>query len=641
MNKSVSIILLIVFSSASIVIGQSNVLELDGKLRINSVEASASDSLLVWRSDSTIGFKLLAPATPPALPGIDSFMISNNTLFISLVGDNVSAKSVDLSSFNNTMALRDSMVSVRSSGYLTSFVEQDGDVTNELQHLDTFQLVGNELRISMVNDQRKYQSIDLSKFDNLSALGDSMIQIRSIGYLTSFQEQDGDITNELQRHDTFELVNHELRISLLNDGVGIHTVNLSQYNDLPALQDSMSSVRAALQDSMSSVRAAGYLTSFVEQDGDVMNEIQQLDTFRILNNVLQISLLQDGVAASTVDLTYYDDKQELRDSIAQIRASGYISSAAGLDVSTTNEIQMISLVEDSLILSLEGGSVRIDTSSTNELQSLSDVLSRGNSANMTSITDLLDPFNSQDAATKYYVDQTEKKLLDILFRLETSLGIDSISDIEGNYYKIGKIGSTYWMLENLRTRKYQDGTMIDSISDGTTWGTTTNGAWTYYNLDPSVNDTTGKLYNFHAVANSRGLCPAGWEVASDFNWTELVQFLDPAMIDPDTIGVQSLVAGGFLKSTDTRDTLLMTGTGWIIPNTSASNSVNFSAEPGGSRDSSGLFQSDLWFFGYWWTSSQSSSTNAFYRKIGFDSGEIIRGSSDNLQPGYSVRCVRN
>ncbi len=692
MNNSIYPILIAFFIYSGMAHGQNNTVELDGSLRLNAIDSSSSDSLLVWKSDSTIGFKVLAPLTQAPPPEIDTLMIVNNTLLISLVGDKMAARSVNLSAYDNLQALRDSMVSIRSAGYLTSFIEQDGDPTNELQYIDTFQLYGNELRISMFGDHMNYLSVDLSKYNDLQALTDSMTQIRSIGYLTSFQEQDGDPTNELQYIDTFQLYGNELRISMFGDHMNYLSVDLSKYNDLQALTDSMTQIRSigyltsfqeqdgdptnelqrldtfelvnnqlrisllndgvdvqsidlsqynnlgALQDSIASIRATGYLISFVELDGDVTNEIQDIDSFLIINDMLYLSLAKDNVPAQKVDLSSYNDKQELRDSIAAIRSSGYLSSAAGLDESATNEIQVLTLEQDSLKLSLGGGSVRIDTSSSNELQSLANVLTHGNSANMLTITDLLDPSSSQDAATKFYVDQKEKRIVDLIFRLEQSLGIDSIADIDGNYYKIGKINGTYWMLENLRTTRYQDGTMIDSVAQPSGWELNTTGAWSYYNLDATLNDTTGKLYNFHAVDNSRGLCPAGWVVASDFNWTEIVDFLDPTTINIDTLGVQSSVAGGFLKSTGTRQA--MTGI-WEDPNTEATNSVNFGAEPGGSINKNGVAQNDLWFFGYWWTSSKGSSINAFYRKMSYDSGEVIRQSSENLQPGFSVRCIKN
>jgi uncharacterized protein (TIGR02145 family) len=202
----------------------------------------------------------------------------------------------------------------------------------------------------------------------------------------------------------------------------------------------------------------------------------------------------------------------------------------------------------------------------------------------------------------------------------------TITDIDGNVYSVVDIGGLCWMGENLKVQTYRSGTTIPTGLSNSAWNSTTNGAYAVYNNLPSNKATYGLLYNWHAVNDDDGLCPTGWRVPSDGEWTQLTDFL----------GGES-VAGGLMKTTGT----LSAGTGlWESPNGAATNSSGFSGLPGGGRNSGGYFNQG--FYGFWWSSSVFSTDYpdfAWTRNLQYLGG--LAGRSDqSVQDGFSVRCVQ-
>jgi uncharacterized protein (TIGR02145 family) len=183
------------------------------------------------------------------------------------------------------------------------------------------------------------------------------------------------------------------------------------------------------------------------------------------------------------------------------------------------------------------------------------------------------------------------------------------------------IGTQVWMLKNLDVSTYRNGDLIPMVTDPNLWVGLSTGAWCWYNNDSATYATTyGKLYNWYAVNDSRGLAPTGWHIPSDDEWTTLSTFL----------GGDS-VAGGAMKETGTIH--------WITPNTGANNSSGFTGLPGGVRDDRGEFdviENDA----YWWSSSELNSTDAWSRYLGFYGGLIGRTNTEKLI-GFSVRCLRD
>jgi uncharacterized protein (TIGR02145 family) len=111
----------------------------------------------------------------------------------------------------------------------------------------------------------------------------------------------------------------------------------------------------------------------------------------------------------------------------------------------------------------------------------------------------------------------------------------TVTDIDGNVYNTITIGAQVWMQENLKTSKYRNGDPITTSLDSNAWSAATSGGYAIYNDDPTNNIINGKLYNFYAVEDIRGLCPAGWHVPNDAEWTNLELFLGMPSTELDSI----------------------------------------------------------------------------------------------------------
>jgi uncharacterized protein (TIGR02145 family) len=206
-----------------------------------------------------------------------------------------------------------------------------------------------------------------------------------------------------------------------------------------------------------------------------------------------------------------------------------------------------------------------------------------------------------------------------------NLTYGSMTDQEGNVYKTIEIGTQVWMAENLNTSIYRNGDAIPTNLNNATWDNTTSGAWSYYNNEASYACPYGKLYNWFACVDARHLCPVGWHVPNDAEWTVLTTFLGNAGI-----------AGGKMKSTGT----IESGTGlWYLPNTGSTNSSGFSGIPGGGRFGVGTYY-DLGYVGHWWSSSVAGNGYGWDRSLYYIFSETARNEYVK-QFGFSVRCLRD
>jgi uncharacterized protein (TIGR02145 family) len=199
---------------------------------------------------------------------------------------------------------------------------------------------------------------------------------------------------------------------------------------------------------------------------------------------------------------------------------------------------------------------------------------------------------------------------------------DKTTNPEPANYESIKIGRQVWMVKNLDVDHYRNGDAIPQVTDGVEWLKLKTGAWCYYNNDPTIGAIYGKLYNWYAVNDPRGLAPKGWHVASKEEWDTLSNYLGG-----------DLVAGGKLKEAGTAH--------WKYPNTGATNETGFFALPGGQctgwTSAAGIYIGTL---GNWWSSTENS--NEYADNILMHFGEsYISGASMLKTEGYSVRCIKD
>ena len=207
----------------------------------------------------------------------------------------------------------------------------------------------------------------------------------------------------------------------------------------------------------------------------------------------------------------------------------------------------------------------------------------------------------------------------------------SVTDYDNNSYSTVLIGTQCWMAENLKVTHYPNGDLITSITDNSAWAlladNNTDDAYCYY--DNNVNMGYGALYTYAAaiadnwqwdITSGQGICPDGWHLPTDAEWTVLTDFLDG-----------SAVAGGKMKETGTLH--------WDPDNIGATNESGFTALPGGTRDYFyGEFNS-VGIRGYWWSATDSDS-NAWYRGLYYNNANENRDIC-NKSFGNSVRCARD
>jgi uncharacterized protein (TIGR02145 family) len=192
------------------------------------------------------------------------------------------------------------------------------------------------------------------------------------------------------------------------------------------------------------------------------------------------------------------------------------------------------------------------------------------------------------------------------------------------------ISTQIWSSKNLDVATYRNGDPIPQVTDPTQWANLTTGAWCWYNNDSATYAATyGRLYNWYAVNDPRGLAPQGWHVPNEADWNKLVKYLDAAADTTCQGCIQSTVAGGAMKST----------TGWISPNTGATNSSGFAGLPGGARYDDGTFDA-VGYYGVWWSASEYVTTSAWARALGYNVSHV--GRYYYLKTiGFSVRVVRD
>ena len=204
----------------------------------------------------------------------------------------------------------------------------------------------------------------------------------------------------------------------------------------------------------------------------------------------------------------------------------------------------------------------------------------------------------------------------------------SMTDQQGNVYKTIVIGEQEWMAENLKTSIYRNGEPIPNVIDSVQWAGLTTGAWSYINNESQYYCPYGKFYNWYAVSDPRNICPTGWHIPTDAEWSVLINYLDP---NADGGNNSPNVAGGKLKNIGSLY--------WLSPNTDATNESGFSGIPAGYRYIDGTFFT-IGYGGIWWSSTEADSSIAWYRYLTYGDGSVVR-FPDTKRGGLSVRCLRD
>ena len=197
-----------------------------------------------------------------------------------------------------------------------------------------------------------------------------------------------------------------------------------------------------------------------------------------------------------------------------------------------------------------------------------------------------------------------KKLITLLLILSFTIKAQEI-----------KIGTQTWTSTNLDVTKYRNGDAIPQVQDKNAWAKLKTGAWCYYENETANGTTYGKLYNWFAVNDPRGFAPKGYHIPTDAEWTILT----------DNLGDE---AGTKMKSTS----------GWNKDG-NGTNTSGFAGLPGGCRNSNGNF-GYVGALGYWCSSSESNTDNAWCRYLSNDDGFVNRNYL-NKHSGFSVRCLRD
>ena len=198
--------------------------------------------------------------------------------------------------------------------------------------------------------------------------------------------------------------------------------------------------------------------------------------------------------------------------------------------------------------------------------------------------------------------------------------IITLTDIDGNIYKIVTIGVQVWMAENLKVIRYRNGDAIPNITDETAWSSLTTGAYCNYNNNSSHVAVYGRLYNWYAVNDNRNIAPAGWHVPNDAEWQILVDYLGG-----------DATAGGKMKETGTDH--------WSSYNIGATNESGFSALPSGFRVDYGEY-GYLWHYAFFWSSVENVTDYAWNRELSYNNSGVYRGSY-NKRFALSVRCIKD
>ena len=204
----------------------------------------------------------------------------------------------------------------------------------------------------------------------------------------------------------------------------------------------------------------------------------------------------------------------------------------------------------------------------------------------------------------------------------SKLEYSSVIDIDGNTYRTIQIGTQVWMAENLRTTRYSDGLSIPLIQDSKQWEFLYSEGYCTYE---KAYEVYGFLYNYYAAVSENNICPAGWHLPDNSDWTALERYLGGEKI-----------AGKKLKEVGPVH--------WGYFNTLSTNESGFTALPGGLRDRMGSIYSygnSDGGAGYWWSATEQDSMTSWSYSLGGEIIQLLKTPFTLKRDGYSIRCIKD
>jgi uncharacterized protein (TIGR02145 family) len=203
----------------------------------------------------------------------------------------------------------------------------------------------------------------------------------------------------------------------------------------------------------------------------------------------------------------------------------------------------------------------------------------------------------------------------MIYSFAVNNAVSQVTDIDGNVYKTVKIGEQEWTAENLNVEHYNNGDLIPQALDASEWSKLTTGAWCYYKNNSENGKIYGKLYNWYALIDPRGLSPKDWHIASDSDWKQLTDYLGDE-------------AGKKMKNIS----------GWSGDG-NGTNESGFTGLPGGVRFANGKFF-DIGDNGCFWTSSESNNISGIGRYLLYFKS-FVSSPNNYKNFGMSARYIKN
>jgi uncharacterized protein (TIGR02145 family) len=208
----------------------------------------------------------------------------------------------------------------------------------------------------------------------------------------------------------------------------------------------------------------------------------------------------------------------------------------------------------------------------------------------------------------------------------------TLTDNDGNVYKIVKIGDQWWTAQNLKVTHYRNGDALPIVTNNTQWANLTTGACCSFGNNEANVATYGRLYNWYAASDSRNIAPEGWHVPSMAEWQQLEMYLGMSQADANKTGWRGTNEGGKLKEAGTAH--------WGGPNTGATNESGFTALPGGLRNDDDGLCGNMTSYGYYWTRTTDNSGFSWNYVLRFDNSDVCRVAISNKR-GFSLRLVKD